>query len=125
MFERLKSERLIETKKEIWRSKLRRGGLMEADYMRSCLIVTGAALSADFETAIEDWNELQSWERLLGLKTKPIKSTPKRFAQNIGVKTLKRRQEKLEKTVKEVTRTFFKDVDPDNIPAPASIVWKT
>ena len=125
MFERLKSERLIETEKEIWRSKLRRGGLMEADYMRSCLIVTGAALSADFETAIEDWNELQSWERLLGLKTKPIKSTPKRFAQNIGVKTLKRRQEKLEKTVKEVTRTFFKDVDPDNIPAPASIVWKT
>ena len=125
MFGRLKTERLIETDKNIWRSKLRRGGLMEADYMRSCLFVTGTPLVADFETAIKDWNNIQCWERLLGLKSKTIKSTPARFAQNIGVKTLKRRQEKLEKTVKAVTQSFFKEVDPLNIPAPASIVWKT
>ena len=93
--------------------------------MRSCLFVTGTPLVADFETAIKDWNNIQCWERLLGLKSKTIKSTPARFAQNIGVKTLKRRQEKLEKTVKAVTQSFFKEVDPLNIPAPASIVWKT
>ena len=125
MFERLKSERLIETDKNIWRSKLRRGGLMEADYMRSCLFVTNAPLSAEFEAANEDWNNLQSWERLLGLRGQPLKSTPARFAQAIGLKTLKRRQEKLEQTVKDVTQSFFKEVEPDNISAPSSIVWKT
>ena len=124
MFERLKSERFIETDKNIWRSKLRHGGLMEADYMRSCLFVTETPLSVDFEAAIEDWNDIQCWERLLGLKSQPIKSTPARFAQDIGAKTLKRRQEKLEKTVKKVTHSFFKEVDPLNIPAPSSIVWK-
>ena len=124
MFERLKSERLIDTDKNIWRSKLRHGGLMEADYMRSCLFVTDTPLAADFKAAIEDWNDIQCWERLLGLKSQPIKSTPARFAQDIGAKTLKRRQEKLEKTVKKVTHSFFKEVDPLNIPAPSSIVWK-
>ena len=125
MFQRLKSERLIETDKNIWRSKLRHGGLMEADYMRSCLIVTDTPLATNFEAAIEEWSNIECWERLLGLKSKTIKSTPARFAQDIGVKTLKQRQEKLEKTVKEMTQSFFKDIDTLNNPAPASIVWKT
>ena len=125
MFERLKTERLIETDKNIWRSKLRRGGLMEADYMRSCLCVTNTPLSAEFEAANEDWKSLQSWERLLGLKAQPIKSTPARFAQAIELKTLDRRQEKLEQTVKDVTESFFKEVETDNLSAPSSIVWKT
>ena len=125
MFERLKTERLIETDKNIWRSKLRRGGLMEADYMRSCLCVTNTPLSAEFEAANEYWKSLQSWERLLGLKAQPIKSTPARFAQAIELKTLDRRQEKLEQTVKDVTESFFKEVETDNLSAPSSIVWKT
>jgi len=72
MFKRLKSERLTETPPDIWRSKLRFGGLMEADYIRSCLQVTGQALPPSLTAAIDQWNTLQTWERLLGLKARLI-----------------------------------------------------
>ena len=124
MFERLKSERLSETNTDIWRSKLRRGGLMEADYMRSCLHVAGLSLPPDFLAAIDDWNTLQTWERLLGLKSKPIDKTPARFADPINLKSLKKRQAKLEKTVKNVTLSFFKGVELDSRHESAPIVWK-
>lgn len=124
MFERLKSERISKTPANIWRSKLRRGGLMEADYMRSCLQVTGVPLQPDFVEAIDDWNTLQIWERLLGLKTRPIDTTPDRFAEAISLKNLKKRQARLEKSVMNVTRSFFKDVDVASRHESAPIVWK-
>ena len=124
MFERLKSERLTETPTDIWRIKLRRGGLMEADYVRSCLQVAGLPLPSEMGPAIEDWNTLQTWERLLGLKAKPIIETPSRFAEVIDIKGLKRRQTKLEKMIKGVTASFFEDVNSDSTREPAPIVWK-
>jgi glutamate-ammonia-ligase adenylyltransferase len=124
MFNRLKSERLTETPPDIWRSKLRRGGLMEADYMRSCLHVTGLPLSPDLTGAIETWNRLQAWERLLGLKAKPLTATPQRFAEKIGMKDLQKQQSELEATVKQATDSFFDGVDINAPPEPAPIVWK-
>jgi glutamate-ammonia-ligase adenylyltransferase len=123
MLTRLRSERLIETDTDVWRCKLRRGGLMGADYLRSCLAVTRTPITLEFESALAVWNGLQSWERLLGLTGKPIAATPLRFADSLGLKTLKNRQSKLEKTVKAATYNFFKDVDVENIPAAAPIVW--
>ena len=125
MFDRLKSERLAETPPDIWRSKLRRGGLMEADYMRSCLQVADLPLPPDLTAAIESWNRLQAWERLLGLKTKPLASTPLRFADAIGIKDLQGQQSELETAVKTVTNSFFDGVDTHALPDPAPIVWKT
>jgi len=124
MFERLKTERLSDTPTNIWRSKLRRGGLMEADYIRSCLNVTGESAPEVFSAAIERWNTLQTWERLLGLKTKPIHSTPSRFADTIDIKTLRSRQDELEKTVKHVTQSFFEGIDASTEREAAPIVWK-
>ncbi len=124
MFNRLKSERLTETPPDIWRSKLRRGGLMEADYMRSCLHVAGLPLSPELTGAIETWNRLQAWERLLGLKAKPLTATPQRFAEKIGMKDLQKQQSDLEATVKQATDSFFDGVDINAPPEPAPIVWK-
>ena len=124
MFNRLKSERLQDTSTKVWRSKLRRGGLMEADYIRSCLKLAGNSISNDLENAITDWNKLQNWERLLGLTSKPITETPARYSNAIGVKTLANRQNSLEKTVLSTTEAFFADINHDpNRPA-RPIVWK-
>lgn len=124
MFERLKSERLYNTPTDIWQSKLRRGGLMEADYMRSCLQVLGQPLPVDMDEAICDWNTLQTWERLLDLKGKSIEATPSRFAEAIDVKGLKHRHAKLEKAIKRITDTFFEGVDQKSTTELTPIVWK-
>jgi len=124
MFNRLKSERLQDTSIKIWRSKLRRGGLMEAGYIRSCLKLAGSPISKDLEASIADWNKLQNWERLLGLTAKPITETPARYANAISVKDLADRQNNLKKTVLSTTEAFFTDIDHDpNRPA-RPIVWK-
>jgi len=124
MFERLQSDRFTETPTVIWRSKLRRGGLMEADYMRSCQQVAGLAPPQDLADAIQAWNRLQAWERLLGLKARPITATPPRFADSVGVKELQSQQTELEAVVRNVTRSFFDGIDVGALPEPAPIVWK-
>jgi len=124
MFDRLKSERFTETPTDVWRSKLRRGGLMEADYMRSCLRVAGLPLPSDLAAAIMAWNRLQAWERLLGLKAKPIALTPKRFVETINLTDFEFQQSELEAVVRGVTNTFFDGLNNNALPERASIVWK-
>jgi len=123
MYNRLKSERFIETPTDIWRSKLRRGGLMEADYMRSCLRVAGLPLPPNFAAAIEAWNRLQAWERLLGLKEKSIALTPKRFADKIEVLALKSLHKDLELKVRGHSAEFFADSITKNSHESKQIVW--
>jgi len=95
-----------------------------ADYIRSCLKLTGSPISKDLETAIVDWNKLQNWERLLGLTAKPITETPARYSNAIGAKELANRQNTLEKTVLSITEAFFADINHEpNRPA-RPIVWK-
>lgn len=124
MLERLKSERLTETPTDIWRSKLRRGGLMEADYICACMQVANRAVSSEMTTAIDDWNTLQIWERLLGLKSKSLGSTPSRFADAIGINSLKTHHAELEKIVRGMTESFFQDVETTVQHESAPIVWK-
>jgi len=97
---------------------------MEADYIRSCLKLSGSSISENLEGAIEDWNKLQNWERLLGLTSKPITETPVRYSNAIGVKGLAAHQNTLEKTVLSIKEAFFADIHHDpNRPA-SPIVWK-
>lgn len=124
MFQRLKSERLVKTPPDIWRSKLRLGGLMEADYIRSCLAVIGQEAPSEFISAIADWNTLQTWERLLDLKGKPIKATPSRFAETIGIDMLEGRHTALEISVKNVTESIFEEAQKSPPRDPAPIMWK-
>ncbi len=125
MFSRLSQERLQATPPNVWRSKLRHGGLMEADYMRSCLAVTGTALPPDLNTAIESWNTLQIWERLLGLKGLPIDQTPARFSKQIDVQTLEDRQKELEHHVKAARSAFFETIDQTTSTDPRPVLWTT
>jgi len=123
MFDRLKSERFTETPTDVWRSKLRRGGLMEADYMRSCLRVAGIPLPSDLAAAIMAWNRLQAWERLLGLKAKPIALTPKRFVDKIEVLALKVHHKDLELKIRGYSADFFADNVTENSYDSKQIIW--
>lgn len=125
MYERLIDERLADTPANIWRTKLRTGGLMAADYIRSCHMVTGRAPDLDLQCAILDWNALQLWERLLGLKGKSLEQTPRRFADAVDIPTLSERQAQLEKTVQHAIDAFFKDTESEPLPDPRPIVWKS
>ena len=125
MFHRLSSERLQRTAPDIWRTKLRTGGLMEADYMRSCLAVLGEPLTTTHLESLETWNSLQIWERLLGLTGKPLDQTPPRFAELLGTRKLKKQQAKLEARISAVTENFFADIDKTEITDPRAILWRS
>jgi len=124
MFHRLSSERLQETAPNIWRTKLRTGGLMEADYMRSCLTVLGEAPTPQHLETIETWNTLQIWERLFGLTEKHLTETPSRFAELIGASELETQHAKLETRIRNVTDAFFADIDKTKIIDPRAIMWR-
>ena len=124
MFERLSSERLQDTPKDVWRTKLRTGGLMEADYMRSCLTVLGAPITPEHLESLETWNRLQIWERLFGLTGKSMKDTPQRFAKLIGASKLKKQHVRLESRIGTVTNKFFADIDRTEIVEPRAILWR-
>lgn len=124
MLKRLRSDRMQPTQPDVWRTKLRNGGLMEADYMRSCLIVLDEEIPQTLVTATEKWNTLQIWERLLGLKGKNLSETPARFAKTIGADDLKRTQIALETSVGDVTSAFFSKTELPEQHDSKPILWE-
>lgn len=125
MYHRLLDERIADTPPDVWRTKLRTGGLMAADYIRSCHIVSGHKPDIELRRAIEAWNALQMWERLLGLKGKSVNETPRRFAETINISTLAEHQMNLEKLVKRSVSAFFKDTENTPQTDPRPIMWKS
>ena len=97
---------------------------MAADYIRSCHAVSGYVPDPELHSVIKDWNDLQMWERLLGLKGKVVDDTPSRFAEAIDLPTLTDRQFQLEQKVNLSLSTFFKDVENAPLPDPRPIMWK-
>jgi len=124
MFQRLASERLHATPANVWRTKLRTGGLMEADYMRSCMAVLGDTTSPQHRASIEIWNGLQIWERLLGLTGKTVMETPSRFIELIHAAKLEKQQSELESSINTITNEFFAEVDKTKTTNPRAIMWR-
>ena len=123
MHHRLSSERLKPSSPGTWRTKLRTNGLMEADYMRSCLSVLGQVPPSKFIKTIEDWNSLQIWERLLGLTDKDKTQTPSRFANAIDIHNFEKHQTALEGVVNLVKTEFFTGISAEYLPPVRPISW--
>jgi glutamate-ammonia-ligase adenylyltransferase len=124
MFERLAEERLKETPPDMWRTKLRRGGLMEADYIHACFDVLAIKPPSELAPIIENWNESIIWERLLGLTGKRVSETPSRFAQQISIATLPQLWEEQDMMVKEITAEFFADQKTTKPPTSGPVIWQ-
>jgi len=112
MWNRITEHRVTDVPPQIMHSKLRVGGLMQAEYLAACLIlkhdnecnvanadfddllaqsVIGTAL-VELPDIIQFWRIQQLWERLLGKTQQPLSSLPAnycaRLLEHSGVSTL-------------------------------------
>jgi len=124
MYERIRAERITQTQPDIWRCKLREGGLMQADFLLASYAVLGEKPPEGLEDTARDWRELQIWERLLGLKGQPLKATPSRFTAGTSPLLDADRIIGLEKTVTSAAKALFKPVSSETAPDPAPIIWE-
>ena len=83
MWQRINEERLLNTPHDHFNAKLRRGGLMQAQYIEACFKTLGQNCPNDAQEAISFWQYQQVWERLLGLKEAPFTQTAKRFRPSV------------------------------------------
>ncbi len=123
MFRKLSEERLTVTSNNIWNTKLRRGGLMEADYLTSCFSVIGEVAPRDLDTAVAFWNATIIWERLLGLTGQNVSKTPTRFSDKIKVLQPPKKWKTLEADTQAMTAHFFKHQTLSKTPMLRSVLW--
>ncbi|MEP3891048.1 MAG: hypothetical protein ABJN69_11325 [Hellea sp.] len=92
MWTLIERQRVDDTPPTHFNSKLRPGGLMQAEYTENCYRLLGR--NADnLKDSIVFWSNLQLWERLLGLTGQPLTDTPSFYTPQLlaqfGAKSLK------------------------------------
>ena len=98
MYKRIEEHRIKSTSARVFNTKLRAGGLMQAEYLAACLVLARinnttivpskfeAQLKGvlrqhevDLPKVIQSWRILQLWERLLGLNAKRFEDVPYKY----------------------------------------------
>jgi len=82
MWKRISDQRLTDTSASDFNSKLRPGGLMQAEYTEACNLILGQD-TGELPQAISFWSHIQLWERLLGLTGKPSGDVPKFYLETL------------------------------------------
>lgn len=95
MWNRIANERIRTVPPNRFDTKLRKGGLMMADFWDAVSVLSG---SERLTCEQHSWTEILYWERLLGLTGAPIDSLPDRYAEHLPDK-LKTRHAELETRV--------------------------
>jgi len=92
MWQRISIQRISETAPSHLNSKLRRGGLMQAEYSQASSRILGLPLTS-IPADITFWSHIQLWERLLGIEGQPLGDIPEfykaNFLHQFQVKSLK------------------------------------
>lgn len=92
MWQLIESQRIDDTPPIAFNSKLRPGGLMQAEYTENCYRLLGRSAKALKDTILF-WSKLQLWERLLALTGNSLAAVPdfykSHFLDQFKVKTLK------------------------------------
>ena len=116
MWEMIKAQRGDETPNDHFNSKLRAGGLMQAEYTENCYRILGREIKT-LKAPIIFWSNLQLWERLLGLTGKPLTDVPAFYRDNLlaqfDIKTLSELTDLQARHAKAVLSAYdaiFKDV---------------
>ena len=76
MWKLIENQRIDDTPPSHFNSKLRPGGLMQAEYTENCYRLSGDDAHG-LKESILFWSNLQLWERLLGLTGQPLEALPK------------------------------------------------
>jgi len=115
MWQLIKSQRIDDTPPTHFNSKLRPGGLMQAEYTENCYRLLGRQADG-LRDSILFWSNMQIWERLLGLTGRPLEDIPKFYRANLlkqfNTKNLKKievLQTKYAKTVLAAYDALFSD----------------
>ncbi len=129
MWERISDQRITDMPKTHFNSKLRHGGLMQAEYSEACMRIMGLD-SAALTPAIAFWSHIQLWERLLGKTGEPLTQIPQFYAQQLlgqlsakNLKELETRQAKMSKAVTSTFNTVFKNAKNTKTHEEARIIW--
>jgi len=83
MWRRIEEQRIIKTPHDHFNSKLRPGGLMQAQYIQACRKVMGHPTDPELEVTIQFWQYQQVWERLLRLKLASFDRIAERFKPGV------------------------------------------
>ncbi|MEP1229747.1 MAG: hypothetical protein ABJG88_03650, partial [Litorimonas sp.] len=121
MWARISEQRIIDAPVNIINAKLRRGGLMQAEYLDACHIILEQARS--YQDTIDFYSEQQIWERLLGLTDTALADIPPRFETAIlGNRSMRAYQATVKnhqsQTIKMMEHLF------KNIPSPTNHIEK-
>ena len=131
MWELVKSQRVQYVSVKHFNSKLRDGGLMQAEYIKNCYNIMGLR---DFELneAIAFWSKIQVWERLLNLTGKLLEDIPEFYKGNFldqfsvkEIKDIEIQQIKYTNIVKLAYSKLFKGVKLKKNYEIKNIIWKS
>jgi len=129
MWQRISEQRITETPPNIFNSKLRQGGLMQAEYTEACLQILGLKTHT-LDDSIDFWSNMQLWERLLSLTHQPVTAIAEfymnPFLTQMKARTIKNIQKQQLRYIKHVSEAYtalFKDhrLDPNH--TEARIMW--
>ncbi len=129
MWELIESQRISGTAPDHYNSKLRPGGLMQAEYTENCYRILGRKAEG-LQESILFYSNLQLWERLLGLTGKSLQDTPQyyqsQFLNQFGAKKLKdieKQQARHSKSVLAAYNALFAETTLPNNYESARILW--
>ncbi len=108
MWQRIADQRSADTPPDIFNSKLRAGGLMQAEYSEACQRILGETQHG-LEGNIDFWSNMQLWERLLGLANRPLSALPNfyknHFLSQMNAKSIKALAKLQTQHIKLVTKS--------------------
>jgi len=129
MWNLIEDQRITDTRQDHFNSKLRPGGLMQAEYTENCYRLLGRTPKA-LKESIMFWSNLQLWERLLGLTGQPLKDMPvfyqQQFLSQFSAKSLSditKLQRRHSKTVIGAYNALCGDISLVNNYESARIMW--
>jgi len=130
MWQRISIQRISETAPSHLNSKLRRGGLMQAEYSQASSRILGLPLTS-IPADITFWSHIQLWERLLGIEGQPLGDIPEfykaNFLHQFQVKSLKA-FEKLQRHHSQSVIAAFNQLFSSTAPSPSHeegrIIWQ-
>ena len=128
MWQRISEQRISDTPPSDFNSKLRPGGLMQAEYSEACALILGED-SGPLSKPIQVWSHIQLWERLLGLTGQALSDTPEFYRQNLldqfGCNSLSELAEHQHQHTQVVTSYFDKIIASKDYNEPEGrIIWK-
>lgn len=81
------------------------------------------ALATDLNPVINEWENLQVWERLLDLTDKPFNATPQLYTEPLELKSMAAQNKKREAKVAKIRNALFKSHQGASHSDMQPIIW--